>query len=120
MEFKQTQAALTVKGITYWWWLGLLTFGVLIVWDILSYQKTKLVLGDKSVTFYTGILTVNSRDIPYRNISNINVTRGLLGRSFGYGHVQIKASNISDAIIFKYVDNPEAVRLAIQDKINNA
>lgn len=36
MEYKQTSLALVARGLTLWWWLGILTCGISIVWDVVS------------------------------------------------------------------------------------
>lgn len=117
MELRQTQKALIAKAILYWWWLGPLTLGGLIVWDLMAYKRNRLVIGDKTIRIETGVITSNTRDIPYSKIQSVTVNQSVVGQMLGYGHIQITSGNELTPIVFKYADNPQAVRQAIQDKI---
>ena len=118
MEYRQTPLSLVVKGLTLWWWLGILTCGVTIFTDVLSYKRTKLVLKDRSLSFESGIMTQNSRELAYRNIQTVDLSQSATGQIFGYGHIIITTANAEAPIMFKYVSNPQIVRAAIQAKIS--
>lgn len=119
MEYRQTPLSLVARGLTLWWWLGLMTVGILILWDVLSYKRNKLVLGSKSLTHFSGVITQNSRDLPYKNIQTVNVNQSVMGQVFGYGHVIITTANASEPIQFKYVAKPQVLRDVIQDKMRD-
>ncbi len=92
-----------------------MTLGGSIVYDILKYKRTKLKINDRSLTYYYGLITQKSRDLPYRNIQTVGVNQTVMGMMFGYGHVII-ATN-SEPLEFKYVANPQQLREMIQGKI---
>ena len=117
MEYKQTPLSLVVRGLTLWWWLGIATFGLLIAWDVISYLRTKLILREKSLTLYFGVLTQNSQELPYRSVQTVDVHQSVFGQVFGYGHIIITSANALDPIVFKYVNKPQALRRVIQDRI---
>jgi uncharacterized membrane protein YdbT with pleckstrin-like domain len=85
----------------------------------LGYKRTKLVLGDKSLTFFYGVLTQNSRDLPYKNIQTVDINQSVLGQVFGYGHIIITTANAGGPIQFKYVAKPQVLRDVIQDKMRD-
>jgi uncharacterized membrane protein YdbT with pleckstrin-like domain len=117
VEYKQTPLALVAKSLTLWWWLGILTLGISIFWDVMSFKRTKLVLGDKSLTLYSGVLTQNSRDLPYKNIQTVNINQSVLGQVFGYGHIIVTTASATEPLLFKYVAKPQVLREVIQGKI---
>jgi uncharacterized membrane protein YdbT with pleckstrin-like domain len=118
MEVKQTQKALIVRALLYWWWLGWFTLGGIVIWDILSYKRNRLILSDKTVRIEQGVLSLNTRDIPYAKIQSVSVNQSVFGQMASYGHIVITSGNDLAPILFKYVDNPQAIRQAIQDKAN--
>lgn len=118
MEYRQTPLALVARAMTLWWWLGIFTFGGLIVADILSYKRTKLVIKDRSLSFESGIMSQNSRELAYRNIQTVDLNQSAMGQIFGYGHIIIVTANAEAPILFKYVGRPQVVRAAIQAKIS--
>lgn len=117
MEYRQTNLALVARGLTTWWWLGLLTCGILIWWDVMNYKRTKLVLKDRSLSFESGVMTQNSRELAYRNIQTVDLNQSAMGQVFGYGHIIITTANAEAPIHFKYVGQPQVIRAAIQAKI---
>lgn len=118
MEYRQTPLALVSRAITVWWWLGIFTLGGIIVTDILSYKRTKLVIKDRSLSFESGVMTQNSRELAYRNIQTVDLNQSAMGQVFGYGHIIITTANAEAPIMFKYVGKPQVVRAAIQAKIS--
>jgi len=119
MEYRQTRMALVVKAITLWWWFGVALFFIPIVIDLLKFKRTRLVLNEKSVTLYDGILTENSQDLPYRNIQTVNVHQSVLGQMFGYGHIVLSTAHSGNGVMFKYVDKPQILREMIQARIKD-
>jgi uncharacterized membrane protein YdbT with pleckstrin-like domain len=117
MEYKQTPLMLVVRAVTVWWWLGLLTLGGIIAYDILSWKRAALILKDGSLTLSFGVITQNSRELPYKNIQTVDVHQSVLGQILGYGHVLITTANANAPVMFKYVDKPQIVREMIQSKL---
>lgn len=117
MEYRQTKMALVAQGLTRWWWLGIITCGVVIFIDIMRWQRAKLTIHKKSVTIEGGILNVSTQDMPFNKIQSVTVVQSALGQILGYGHLQISSGNALQPIVFKYLENPKIVRQVIQDKI---
>lgn len=113
MEYKQTRKVLWLKSCTLWLITGFLT----APYDILKYKRTKLAINDRSLTYYYGLITQKSRDLPYRNIQTVSVNQTVIGMVLGYGHV-IVATN-SAPLEFKYVAKPQLLREMIQSHIRN-
>lgn len=118
MEYRQTSKALVAKAVTLWWWWGLLLLGIPIIIDLLRYSRNKLVIGAKSVTVELGVLTQNSREIPFSKIQSVTVNQSVMGQIFGYGHILITSGNELAPIVFKYVDQPQSLKQVLQDKIS--
>ena len=94
----------------------MMLFGVPIVWDILKFKRTRLAINDRSLTYYYGIITQKSRDLPYRNIQTVGINQTVWGQMFGYGHVII-ATAAGEPLELKYNDKPQILREMIQGKI---
>jgi membrane protein YdbS with pleckstrin-like domain len=116
MEVRQTKKALIVRGVLLWWW-WMITLGIAFIWDFVSFRRNRLVATEKTIRVETGVISISARDIPYGKIQSITVNQGALGQVFGYGHIQISSANELAPITFRYVDNPQAIRQALQDKI---
>lgn len=119
-EYRQSAATLVARALTRWWWLGFITFGLIIIWDILEWKRAALILKDRSLTLKFGVITQNSREVPYKNIQTVDVNQSVLGQALGYGHIVITTANAYAPIEFKYVATPQVVREAIQARVNNA
>ena len=118
-EYRQSSATLVARALTRWWWLGFITFGLVIIWDILEWKRAALILKNDSLTLKFGVLTQNSREVPYRNIQTVDVHQSVLGQALGYGHLVITTANANAPIEFKYVAHPQVVREAVQARVNN-
>jgi uncharacterized membrane protein YdbT with pleckstrin-like domain len=101
----------------FWWWWAI-TIGIAFAWDYLSYKRNRLVLDNKSVRVETGVLTSNVRDIPFSKVQSVTVSQSVIGSMFGYGHIHITSGNELTPVTFKYIDNPQALRQSLQDKIS--
>ena len=66
-----------------------------------------------------GVITQNSREVPYGSIQTVDVHQSVLGQALGYGHVVITTANANAPIEFKYVTQPQLVREEIQARVNS-
>lgn len=119
-EYRQSAITLLARALTRWWWLGIVTLGLIVVWDILEWKRAALILKDSSLTLKFGVITQNSREVPYKNIQTIDVHQSILGQALGYGHIVITTANANAPIEFKYVATPQIAREALQAKVNNS
>jgi uncharacterized membrane protein YdbT with pleckstrin-like domain len=117
MEYKQTSKALVVRALTLWWWFGLILLGIPILVDLLRYARHRLIVGEKSVIVELGVLTRNSREMPFSKIQSVTVSQSLFGQMLNYGSIQIVSANEYTPIVFKYVDRPDDLKRRLQDKI---
>lgn len=118
-EYRQSVATLVAKALTRWWWLGIITLGMVIIWDILEWKRAALILKDDSLKLKFGVITENSREVPYRNIQTVDVHQSVLGQALGYGHIVITTANTNAPIAFKYVAEPQVVRESVQARVNS-
>lgn len=118
-EYRQSAATLVARALLRWWWLGFITFGGIIVWDVLEWKRAALILNKDSLTLKFGVITQNSREVPYRNIQTVDVHQSVLGQALGYGHIVITTANANAPIEFKYAAQPQLLREAIQARVNN-
>jgi len=116
LEYRQSKNAIIISYVCYRWFLALLTYGILAVYDYLRYRNTRLIFREKFLVFETGAFTIRSKEIPYEDILNVRAEQSLIGRWFEYGTVAVIMRYGADTIVFKYVHEPEALRKAIQSR----
>lgn len=95
------------------------TFGIWIIFmirHILTYMNQSLIIGQQGLVLKTGILRVQTHDIRYSKINSITVSKGMMGRMFGYGTITIFTGNDVSGIKFKNVDNPDQIKREIDSK----
>lgn len=117
MKYRQSKVAYIARYVLYRWFVAMITVGYLAVYDYYKYKRNTLSLNNKSIMLEFGVFTQNSREIAYKNIQSVNVNQSVIGQIFNYGHVAITTANNSDSIKFEYVDEPQMLKQAIQDKI---
>lgn len=117
-EYRQSSATLIAKALLRWWWLGIITFGIIIIWDILEWKRASLLLKDDSLVLKFGVITENSREVPFKSVQTVDMHQSVLGQALGYGHIVITTANTNAPIEFKYVAQPQVVREAIQARVN--
>jgi uncharacterized membrane protein YdbT with pleckstrin-like domain len=114
--FKQSKNALIVNYVLYRWAIALMTMGVVAVLDFLNFKNTKLSFEPQFLVFVSGALTTHSKEIPYEDIKTVRVEQSIIGKFFNYGSILISMKELSDTITFRYVNDPDSVRKAIQAK----
>jgi uncharacterized membrane protein YdbT with pleckstrin-like domain len=115
-EFRQSKNAIYISYAVYRWMVACMTIGVVAALDYLNYKNTKLSFEDKFLVYVSGALTTHSKEIPYEDIKTVRVEQSIIGKYFHYGTVLISMKESLDTITFRYVNDPEAVRKAVQDK----
>ena len=116
MKYRQTKVAYIAKYVLWKWIIGILIYPA--VYDYYKYQRHCLTLKDKSLQLEFGVFTQNSREVQYKNIQSVNIHQSILGQVFNYGDIIITTASQNDSIVFQYVDSPQVLRHAIQDKIS--
>ncbi len=115
-EYKQSVNAIIITYVLYRWFLACITAGVIALLDYLNYKNTKLSFEPQFLVYVSGALVTHSKEIPYEDIKNVRVEQSIIGQWFKYGTVLISMKESPDVIAFKYVNEPEVVRKAVQDK----
>ncbi len=64
-----------------------------------------------------GLVFKKRHAIHYQGVSDINVDKGLMGRIFNYGTLEIKGMN-ENSIIMRRVENPDEVHRVIRNRID--
>lgn len=80
-------------------------------------KKNELVLTSNRLfgTCKSGVLEVKTMDAPLDKIQNVSTTYGILGKSLGYGSIQINTAG--GVFIFGYIDAPDRYKSMIMEQI---
>ncbi|MCL2194725.1 MAG: PH domain-containing protein [Oscillospiraceae bacterium] len=88
--------------------LGLIFIPLMTLRTINLLFFTRLGFTNRRVLGKTGIFRRRVVDCPLNQVRKIAVSKGVLGRVFGYGTVTISTAN--ERVKFKYITNPEVFR----------
>lgn len=116
-EYKQSTFFFTLK-VLLWLLLACPTLGltlILLIVDWLKFETDLLVVGEKGVTIKTGVFAKQENQIRYSKINSVAVTKKWW---INIGDIIIFAGNDVAGIRFKNVDDPFAVKAAIDAKTN--
>lgn len=92
-----------------------IVFAISVVWPILKFKTTYLVLTDKRVYARKGIFGTSALTAPYAQINTVSLTRSLIGRVLGYGTLHIHC--VTGVYKYAALCNPEEMQNAIINKI---
>lgn len=118
MKYRQATIFYVVHYILYRWIVAACTVGLSVVYDYFAYKRHAVTLREKVVELEWGVFTQNSRELPYRNVQSVNVNQSVLGQMFNYGDLIVTSAGITEPIVFKHAAQPQALRQALQDRIN--
>lgn len=76
----------------------------------------KYEITNNEVVKIEGIITKKIINIPYQSIADVKVFKGVIGRIFNFGNVEIKG--IKNDIVMKGVREPEIIGKIIENKIS--
>lgn len=88
---------------------GVLTLGLYLF----AWMAKKLIVTNRRVTWQSGIFGKTERTIPLNRVTDISVSKGLLGGILGYGNIHIESAGSGQEIVAPAIQNPDAVREAI-------
>lgn len=109
-----------IGGVT-----GGLVFGAVIlaglvaavVWEVLYYQRFEYELTENTFDLASGVISRRDREIPYRRIQNVGISRNVVQRLAGIAEVSLETAGGSSAEAqLRYVSYQEAQRL--QDELS--
>ena len=75
-----------------------------------------LILTNQRLILKQGLLGTSLSDINFYDISRIRVTNSLFGRLVGFGQLTIYYRKETKKIIFKYLPNPNQLKIFIEDR----
>lgn len=92
----------------------ILLFGlgiVIIILAILDQKNRVFTITNYKVMVKWGIISRNTKEVAVRDIRNINMSQGILGRIFGIGSVAIASAGTGTVdVTFLGIDNPVMIR----------
>jgi uncharacterized membrane protein YdbT with pleckstrin-like domain len=98
----------------YFWIKFVLSLGLSLMW----WLGTKLSVTDRRVIWKKGLFGMRERSIPLRQVQDVSVQQGILGRMFGYGTVRIEsAGGPRTEIVAFNISRPTEIRDAILDQL---
>lgn len=104
------------------WWHFVGFFGLLMLAAGLSEEPEwervfrKYIVTNNEVIKLDGLIRKKRIVLPYQSVSDVNVKKGVLGRIFNFGDVDV--SGYKNDITMKGVRNPEEIQKIIQAKIS--
>jgi uncharacterized membrane protein YdbT with pleckstrin-like domain len=81
------------SGKTLTFWLKMIfTLGLYTI----PWRSRSWILTDRRLIRHTGVLNIQERSIPLKNIQDVNYTASLLGRMFNYGNLDVESAGQED------------------------
>lgn len=100
------------SGRTLAFWLKILgTLGLYVI----PWRTRSWILTDRRLVRHTGIINIQERSIPIRNIQDVNYNASLLGRMLGYGNLVVESAGQDDVESMVNVGRADEFRQAIFD-----
>lgn len=65
-----------------------------------------------------GIVRKKRITIPFQNVADVKLEKGVTGRIFNFGNIHVASFNKENSILMKGVRNPEEIHNIIQNKIS--
>lgn len=74
-------------------WLKMLfTLGLYTI----PWRSRSWILTDRRLIRHTGVINIQERSIPLKNIQNVDYNASLIGRMFNYGNLRVESAGDSD------------------------
>lgn len=96
--------------------MAVLTYGILAIYDYLSYRNSKLQLHDKSIEVTRGALPT-TKTVDFEDIAGFSVEQSSIGKKAGYGTVKIHSKDGS-TLPFKFVHDPIRIASILHKKVS--
>lgn len=104
------------SGRTLKLWLKML--GTLGFYTI-PWRSRCWILTDRRLIRHTGVINIEERSIPLKNIQDVNYEATLLGRILNYGNLDVESAGQDDVEAMVNVGKAAAFRTAIFDAIEH-
>lgn len=105
-EYRQSSKAIIINYLTYRWIFALLTYGILLAYDLLKYRKTKLVISKDAINLSSGLFSARTNTVSYQAFRGLSTHQSTLGRFGEYGTVRMHLKDGSTHSL-KFADNPQ-------------
>ena len=84
----------------------------MLAYEVAYYRRFEYVLTEDTLDISSGVISRREREIPYRRIQNVDVSRGIIQRAIGVAAVDLEtAGGSSTEGSIRYVTPDEATRL---------
>ena len=93
------------------------TYVIFAPYWFLRYIFDEVVLTNQKFHVREGLILKESASTPLRKINNVAYAQGLFGRIFGYGEIVIESAATIGVMRYPYIKNPERVKNAIEQAI---
>lgn len=105
------------SGHTLKLWLKMLvTLGLYTI----PWRSRCWILTDRRLIRHTGVINIQERSIPLKNIQDVNYSASVLGRILNYGNLDVESASETEATeAMVNVGNAAAFRSAIFEAIEN-
>jgi uncharacterized membrane protein YdbT with pleckstrin-like domain len=77
------------------------------------------VLTDRRLIRHTGVINIEERSIPLKNIQDVNYSASLFGRMLGFGNLEVESAGQVDQEQMRNVGKAAEFRTAIFDAIEH-
>lgn len=87
-------------GATVIGWCSVASLGAAILAGALAWIKrftTELAITSRRVIYKTGLMRRQTLEMNLSKVESVGVTQSVLGRIFGYGHIELKGTGASDS-----------------------
>ena len=103
----------------YGWFFPILScfIGYLVLRDFWYQSSSYLAFTEDGVLYHRGIITNNSKEIPYDNIDKVEVKQAVTGRFFNFGDIIVYTGSDQPDIRFVRADRPQTFKKHLYKKI---
>jgi uncharacterized membrane protein YdbT with pleckstrin-like domain len=100
------------NGIVRWILVAALVVGLIagVLVPFMRWVTTQYVFTDRRIIIRRGLLTKEGRDVPLAKVNNVTFSKGLLGRIFNFGDLQIDSANVDGSLWVKDVPDVEEIQ----------
>lgn len=74
------------------WLKMIVTLGLYAI----AWRSRSWILTDRRLIRHTGVINIQERSIPLKNIQNVDYNASLIGRMFSYGNLRVESAGDSD------------------------
>lgn len=113
---RQNRRAILIAYLVYRVWLAILTYGILAIYDFLSYRNSKLQLHNKSIEITRGAVPI-TKTVDFDDVAGFSIEQSSIGKRASYGTIKIHIRDGS-TLSLKFVHDPAKVADALHKKVS--